>query len=123
MDNNKIVFCKINNKNLRTVLTNMGYVLDQNWDEEYLDMGTGIVLTPENRFYVTVKETEPDINDTYYCYDNEEMFDFFARYYHWNNLSETQKNDWCGYCGCEGGCNLCINLNLFYNKLLVEYNY
>lgn len=87
--NNKLVFVKKNNKKLRDSISNIGYFLEQIWDEVFLDMGTGIVLTPENTFYVTVKETEPDINDTFYCYDNEEMFEIFARYYHWNNLGNN----------------------------------
>lgn len=24
------------------------------------------------------------------------------------SLTEEQRNKWCSYCGCEGGCNLCI---------------
>lgn len=120
---NKKVFCRKNDKQLRQILLNMGYFLDQDWSDEHLDMGTGIVLTPENRFYVTVPETEPDEYDTYWCYDNDYMFEVFARYYHWNNLTDIKKSEWCGYCGCEGGCNMCMSLNETYNNLLVKCGY
>lgn len=23
------------------------------------------------------------------------------------SLTEEERNKWCSYCGCEGGCNLC----------------
>lgn len=117
----KKVFCRKNDKRLRQILLNMGYLLDQDWSDEHLDMGTGIVLTPENRFYVTIDITEPEEYDTYWCYDSEFMFEHFARYYHWNNLTDAQKTEWCGYCMCEGGCNMCTNLNEVYNTMLVRY--
>ena len=122
-DMDKLVYIKRNSKELREMLLGRGYVLDQNWEDRYLDMGTGICLTPENRFYVTVKETEPDIRDTYYCYDNEEMFEIFSRYYQFSNLSQSEMSKWCSYCGCEGGCNMCTSIEGMYNQLLVKYGY
>ena len=119
--NNKLAFCRVNHKGLRERLIQMGYLLDQDWSDEHLDVGTGIVLTPENRFYVTIDITEPAMFNTYWCYECEPLFEVFARYYHWNNLTDVQKSEWCGYCGCEGGCNMCTNLLELYNKLLVKY--
>lgn len=122
MMNDKLVFIKKNSKELREDLICKGYILDQNWEDEYLNMGTGICLTPENRFYVTVKETEPSGN-IYDCFDNEEMFEIFSRYYHFSNLPQSEVSRWCSYCGCEGGCNMCTNIESIYNQLLVKYGY
>ncbi len=117
----ELVFVKANNKELRDFLINIGFKPEQNWEEEYFDMGTGIALTPEITFYVTVEETEPDPFKCYTCYESEDMFKHFAEYYRWHNTTDKERGKWCDYCSCEGGCNLCENLLKIYNKMLVKY--
>lgn len=115
------VFVKSNSKELRDYLLNNDFILDQNWSEEDLDKGTGIVVTPENRFYVVVPETEPDEYQKFYCYDDVNMFKHFICYYYWHHTTKNKQNRWCSCCGCEGGCNLCENLLGIYNRMLVKY--
>lgn len=119
----KLVYVEKNTKELRDKLLKIGYTPDQDWDDVILDMCTGIVLTPENKFYVTIDVTKPHEFECFNCFNNEEMFDIMSRYYQWDNLSQTEKNKWCGYCGCEGGCNLCENITGIYNRLLVKFGY
>ncbi|MCM1217948.1 MAG: hypothetical protein NC548_25970 [Lachnospiraceae bacterium] len=119
----KSVFIQKNSSELRMMLTNVGFKLDQDWSEEYLNMGTGICVTPENKFYVTVSETQPDKYETWNCFDSEDVFEIFVRYFYHQHSPKREQDKWCSYCGCEGGCNLCTNLNLLYNHLLVEYGY
>ena len=40
----KLIYINYNTKDLRTQLDNIGFKLDQDWDEKYLDMCFGIVL-------------------------------------------------------------------------------
>ena len=119
----KLIYINKNTKDLRTQLDNIGFKLDQDWDEKYLDMCFGIVCTPENRYYVVTDETKPDISECYDCFDDERLFTGVAKYYHWNNLSKREQDRWCSYCGCEGGCNMCESVNKIYNTLLVKYRH
>lgn len=119
----KLVYINKNTKDLRTQLDNIGFKLDQDWEEKYLDMCFGIVCTPENRYYVVTDETKPDMSECYDCFDDERLFTGVVKYYHWNNLPKKEQDRWCSYCGCEGGCNMCTSVNKVYNTLLVKYGH
>lgn len=112
----KHVYIKKNSKEIRDKLERIGFKPYEKYDDTCIY--TCIILTPENK-YRLYSDLIPT-NEEYYIFRNENMFIQFARHYRYLNLSKDEQTLWCYHCCCEGGCNLCKNLDDIYSELTNE---